>query len=170
MIDIIEEWRPVVGYEGLYEISNTGKVINIKTGHILKQHKDKDGYWVLSLKRDKYKSYFAHRLVAQAFIPNPDNLPMVNHKNEDKSNCMVDNLEWCDAKYNSTYGTARERMYEAKHRKTILKRELEKKKRELEKRELEKSWAKIEKSCAKLIKELKIQMIWKEYLYQMKSF
>ena len=78
MIDIIEEWRPVVGYEGLYEISNTGKVINIKTGHILKQHKDKDGYWVLSLKRDKYKTYFAHRLVAQAFIPNPDNLPVVS--------------------------------------------------------------------------------------------
>ena len=149
MTDIIEEWRPVVGYEGLYEVSNTGQVINIKTGHILKQHKDKDGYWVLSLKRDKYKTYFAHRLVAQAFIPNPDNLPMVNHKDEDKSNCMVDNLEWCDAKYNSTYGTARERMYEAKHRKTILKRELEK-------RELEKSWAKIEKSCAKLMKKLKI--------------
>lgn len=137
MIDIIEEWRPVVGYEGLYEVSNTGQVINIKTGHILKQHKDKDGYWVLSLKRDKYKSYFAHRLVAQAFIPNPDNLPMVNHKDEDKSNCMVDNLEWCDAKYNSTYGTVRERAAKTRHINVMLKKKyLE----ELKKKEYYKSY------------------------------
>lgn len=123
MIDIIEEWRPVVGYEGLYEVSNTGQVINIKTGHILKQHKDKDGYWVLSLKRDKYKTYFTHRLIAQAFIPNPDNLPMVNHKDEDKSNNRVTNLEWCNAKYNSTYGTARERAAKTRHINAMLKKE-----------------------------------------------
>ena len=137
MIDIIEEWRPVVGYEGLYEVSNIGQVINIKTGHILKQHKDKDGYWVLSLKRDKYKTYFAHRLVAQAFIPNPDNLPMVNHKDEDKTNNNVDNLEWCTAKYNSTYGTARERAAKTRHINVMLKKEyLE----ELKKKEYYKSY------------------------------
>ena len=167
---MIEEWRPVVGYEGLYEVSSYGRVrsldryveysngrIHLYKGKVLSLLKGKYGYIQVSVyyKRKMYKKY-VHRLVAQAFIPNPDNLPMVNHKDEDKSNCMVDNLEWCDAKYNSTYGTARERMYEAKHRKTILKRELEKKKRELEKRELEKSWAKIEKSCAKLMKKLKI--------------
>ena len=117
MVDIIEEWRPVVGYEGLYEVSNTGKVINIKTGHILKQHKDKDGYWVLSLKRDKYKNYFAHRLVAQAFIPNPNNLPQINHKDEDSTNNNVDNLEWCTCKYNINYNNLIERRSKKKCRK-----------------------------------------------------
>ena len=160
-----EEWRPVVGYEGLYEVSNTGQVRSLDKydslgvfwiGKLLSKLKV-GGYFMVKLRKDGIqKMCLIHRLVAQSFIPNPLNLPQVNHKDEDKTNNMVDNLEWCDAKYNSTYGTAREREYETKHRKTILKRELEKKKRELEKRELEKSWAKIEESCAKLIKELKI--------------
>ena len=58
-----------------------------------------------------------HRLVAQAFLPNPDNLPMINHKDEDKTNNRVDNLEWCTAKYNANYGTIQER-----HRNTMLER------------------------------------------------
>ena len=114
---MIEEWRPIPGYEGLYEVSNTGRVRSVdryvKTcygsyrlhkGKVLSPGIRPDGYLVVSL---QYRMFRVHRLVAQAFLPNPDNLPQVNHKDENPGNNNVDNLEWCTAKYNNNFGTAR---------------------------------------------------------------
>ena len=116
-----EEWRPIGGYEGLYEVSNLGRVRSVdryvkskgesywlRKGKMLSPAKDKNGYLKVNLYcNGKCKTINVHRLVAQEFIPNPDNLPQINHKDEDKTNNRVDNLEWCDAKYNINYGTAR---------------------------------------------------------------
>lgn len=114
-----EIWRPVVGYEGLYEVSNTGRVRRVSDLMVLK-FSDSRGYYGVHLRKDgKRKTFRVHRLVAQAFILNPDGLPEVNHIDENKSNNSVDNLEWCDHKYNSLYGTRLERI-----RKTRLKRGL----------------------------------------------
>lgn len=111
----MEEWKPVKGYEGLYEVSNLGRVKSLnyrRTGkeRILKGRKNNWGYLqVILYKDDKRKNYKIHRLVAQAFLPNPDNLPEVNHKDEDKTNNCVDNLEYCNNYYNVNYGTRNER-------------------------------------------------------------
>ena len=108
-----EYWKPVVGYEGHYQVSNFGSVKSIKFGKeiILKQHINKGGYYyVCLLKNGKHKNYYVHRLVAQAFIPNPYKLPQVNHKDENKTNNNVDNLEWCTNEYNHNYGTINERI------------------------------------------------------------
>lgn len=105
----MELWKDIKGYEGLYIISNTGKVKSLKYNRLLKpvlQH----GYLYIHLcKNAKDTAYLLHRLVAQHFIDNPDNLPEVNHKDEDKVNNDASNLEWCDAKYNSNYGTRNKR-------------------------------------------------------------
>ena len=112
-----EEWRPIEGYEGLYEVSNTGQVrsfdryvkysngrIHLHKGKVLSPIKDRDGYLQVNLcYSGRINSIKIHRLVAQAFIPNPDNLPQVNHKDEVKTNNNVDNLEWCDSKYNNNF-------------------------------------------------------------------
>lgn len=117
-----EVWKDIQGYEGLYQVSNLGRVkhlpyeymINntkiIKKEHILKPHKNNCGYMLVSLfKSRKNRQFFLHRLVAKAFIPNTNNLPEVNHKDEDKTNNRLSNLEWCTRKYNINYGTAIER-------------------------------------------------------------
>lgn len=117
-----EIWKDIAGYEGLYQVSNLGRVksldkyipfngtISLRKGKILKQKTNKYGYKCLRLfKNGCGKWLIAHRIVAQAFIPNPNNLPQVNHKDENKSNNLVENLEWCDAKYNMNYGTRIER-------------------------------------------------------------
>lgn len=89
-------------YEGLYAITEDGQIWGYKRKRFLKPGSDKDGYLQVSLsKNGKTKTFKVHRLVAQAFIPNPNNLPQVNHKDENKQNNCVDNLEWCDAKYNN---------------------------------------------------------------------
>ena len=116
---MIEEWRPIEGYEGLYEVSNTGRVRSLDRfivdslghkrfykGKVLIPVKSNLGYLFVGLYcNEKNKRYLVHRLVAQAFIENPDNLPEINHKDEDKTNNSVENLEWCTAKYNLSYGT-----------------------------------------------------------------
>lgn len=100
-----EEWRMIPGYEGLYMVSSIGRVKNCRTGKIMKPFEYK-GYLQISLTKNGIrKTYRVHRLVAMAFIPNPNNLPEVNHKDEDGSNNCVDNLEWCTRKYNNNYGT-----------------------------------------------------------------
>ena len=108
----MEEWRTIEGYEGKYQVSNLGKVKSLKDRYgnprekILHQGKNSNGYLLVVLyKEGKLKHYLVHRLVANAFIPNPNNYPYVNHKDENPSNNCVDNLEWCDAKYNINYGT-----------------------------------------------------------------
>lgn len=106
-----EIWKDIEGYEGLYQVSNMGNVRSLrfrKTNktNILKLSNDSRGYQRICLfKDDKRKCYLVHRLVAQAFISNESNYAEVNHKDENPSNNRVENLEWCDAKYNVNYGT-----------------------------------------------------------------
>lgn len=101
-----EEWRMIPGYEGLYMVSNLGRVFGLKSKCILKEEIDIWGYYRVTLwKNNKYKHFKIARLVAMAFIPNPNNLPCVNHKDENKANNCVDNLEWCTQEYNNNYGT-----------------------------------------------------------------
>lgn len=111
----MEEWRDVVGYEGVYQVSDQGNVrsLNYHGEHriaILKNRLNRSGYYEVALcKNNTMKPFKVHRLVAIAFIPNPHNLPCVNHKDENKLNNRVDNLEWCTHKYNTNYGTCQER-------------------------------------------------------------
>lgn len=110
---MIEEWKPIDGYEGRYEVSNTGKVISLNYGGTkgkVKELAPQDngrGYLAVGLRDAKGRnSHYVHRLVAQAFIPNPQNFLEVNHLDEDKSNNQVSNLEWCNRKHNVNYGSA----------------------------------------------------------------
>lgn len=95
-----EIWRDVVGYEGLYEVSTKGRVRNKKTNRILGGAYNQFGYKRIILKG---KKYLIHRLVALAFIPNPQNLPYINHIDENKNNNDISNLEWVSASYNVSY-------------------------------------------------------------------
>ena len=103
MVRIIEKYPN-------YTISDKGEIVNINTNKELKPYIRNDGYVIISLSKGgkKYKCYL-HRLVAETFIPNPDNLPQVNHKDENKSNNCVSNLEWITPKDNCNYGTRNER-------------------------------------------------------------
>ena len=108
-----EIWKPILNYEGLYEVSNWGRVKSLKFGkeRILKPGTNKYGYLIVILcKNGKVKSFSVHRLVAEAFLPNPHNYPCVNHKDECKTNNNVNNLEWCTYTYNNNYGTKIERI------------------------------------------------------------
>lgn len=105
-----EEWRPVPNYEGLYEVSNMG---NVRSLPRLGTHTTKPtlisphlrcGYYHVTLwKNNRQKDFTVHRLVALAFIPNPEKLPFINHKDEVRTNNEVNNLEWCTPKYNYNY-------------------------------------------------------------------
>lgn len=110
-----EIWCPIKGYEGLYEVSDQGMVksIGYDKERILKTVRMTNGYLKVNLcKNGETKTFKVHRLVAKTFIPNPQNLPEVNHKDEDKENNSVQNLEWCDQKYNINYGTRTQRQAE----------------------------------------------------------
>lgn len=104
---IDEVWKPIVGYEGLYEVSNLGRVKTLKINNdkarhqktkILKQCKNSSGYLIVNLSN---KTKRVHRLVAMTFIPNPNKLPIINHKDGNKLNNNVSNLEWCTHSYNN---------------------------------------------------------------------
>ena len=110
-----EVWKDVSGYEGMYEVSNLGRVKSLKQGkeRILKPKTEKCGHLHVGLyKNGEQKKYYVHRLVAQVFLSNPQNLPMINHKDDNPSNNQVENLEFCTAKYNSNYGTRTQRQAE----------------------------------------------------------
>ena len=113
-----EIWKDIEGYEGKYQVSNLGNVKSLSylgTGKekLLKPFKTEDGYLFIGLnKNNKRKFYKIHRLVAQAFIDNPNNYPIINHKDENKRNNNMNNLEWCTIKYNINYGTATKRRSE----------------------------------------------------------
>lgn len=118
----MEIWKDIAGYEGLYQVSNWGRVKSLwfSKEKILKGGRNNKGYLsVLLCKDGKIKRHLIHRLVAEAFIPNPLNLSEVNHKSEDKLDNRVENLEWCDHKYNNNYGTRNDRISE-KLSKTVL--------------------------------------------------
>ena len=111
-----EIWKDVSGYEGLYQISNLGRVKSFRKWkraycpeeYILKHSKNNRGYHVVTLyKENSKKKFLVHRLVAQEFIENTSHFQHVNHKDENKDNNVVDNLEWCSVQYNNSYGTAR---------------------------------------------------------------
>jgi hypothetical protein len=107
--------KPIKGFEGLYEISDKGEVITLKkelptptTKYILKERKSKgyknqQGYLVFDFRRRGGKCVLVHRLVAEAFIPNPNNYPQINHKDGNKQNNNVDNLEWCNNSVNQLH-------------------------------------------------------------------
>lgn len=122
-----EIWKDVVGFEDYYQVSNLGNVrskdrevntwhgVILKKGRILKQSIGKNGYYSVCLQvQNKKKSYSVHRMVAQAFIQNKDNLPYINHKDENPLNNIASNLEWCTAMYNINYGTCKERRNQTK--------------------------------------------------------
>ncbi len=115
-----EIWKDIDGTSGRYQVSNLGNVrafTRFRNGELLKFGKYSNGYLFVHFAKDTDKkgerhSYLIHRLVAQAFIPNPENLPQVNHKDEDKTNNKVENLEWCTHIYNQNYGTKNQRIGE----------------------------------------------------------
>ena len=118
MTELVEQWRPIEGYEGLYQVSNLGRVRSLDRidcagrrlkGKILSPEVARGYVQVQLWKEGKLKWFKVHRLVAQTFIHNPEGLPQINHKDEDKTNNIVDNLEYCDGKYNMNYGTRIER-------------------------------------------------------------
>lgn len=117
-----EIWKAIEGYENLYEISNKGRLrsmdrsipqqgrLQLYKGKLLSTYINNSGYVAIKLsKNNKKRSFLVHRLVAVAFLPNPKQLPYINHKDEDKSNNNIENLEWCTAIYNINYGTSKKR-------------------------------------------------------------
>lgn len=107
---MVEEWRDVEGFNGKYQVSNLGRVRSTRhksviRNKILKPGRDTNGYLKVSLGNGDgtFKQATIHRMVATAFIPNPDNLEMVNHKDENPANNCVENLEWCTRSYNQIY-------------------------------------------------------------------
>lgn len=124
----MEIWKSIRGYETLYEVSSYGRVRSLKhlvkqsgnkgatfsryyNGKVITQREGIGGYIFVCLSNGASKKTMrVHKLVAEAFIPNPNNYPQINHKDENKSNNRVDNLEWCSPSYNCNYGTRIDRI------------------------------------------------------------
>ena len=122
-----EVWKDVAGYEGVYQVSNKGNVRSVARkdsigrkcgGRMLKPGYDKDGYLRVNIyKNGKQKTRFIHRLVAGAFVPNPNGYSEINHRDENKVNNYANNLEWCTREYNNNHGTRSERSSQARSKK-----------------------------------------------------
>lgn len=109
----MEHWKKIKDFDN-YSVSDCGRVRNDKKNTYMNP-KHCHGHLRISLyNKDGFKRFFVHRLVAEAFIPNPNNYPIINHKNEKKDDNRVENLEWCTYKYNSNYGTCREKISASK--------------------------------------------------------
>ena len=108
-----EEWKDIEGYENKYQVSNLGRVKSLKSNIIMKQNLNKkyNRYSIMLWKNGKSKRFWVARLVAKAFVfnPNPNIFTQVNHKDENKTNNNSNNLEWCTVAYNNTYGTRLQR-------------------------------------------------------------
>lgn len=125
-----ENWKDILGYEGFYQVSNLGRVRSVdrivkgvfgsiqhKKSVILAPAMNAAGYYFVVLtKNAKGKAFRVHRLVAEAFIPNPCNYPIINHKDENKLNNNVNNLEWCTYSYNTTYNNSMARRQNTKNK------------------------------------------------------
>lgn len=131
-----EIWRPIKGYECLYEVSSLGRIKSVLTGKIKAKCLCKNGYYYCHLYKDNQRELKkVSRIVAEAFIPNPNNYPCINHKDENKKNDFVfinpdgtvdfekSNLEWCSYSYNSSYGTCSNRMIKTRNNKVAKNRE-----------------------------------------------
>ena len=130
----LEIWKPIEDYEGLYEVSSLGNVKSLK-GHsnfereklLAKHYNDRDGqrYYCVTLydRNGGRKTVKVHRLVAKAFIPNPNKLELINHKDENTLNNSVDNLEWCSRQYNICYRDAQLKGARKRQKKVIFKKD-----------------------------------------------
>lgn len=135
----MEIWKDIEGYEGLYQVSNEGRVKSLQREIVYKDGRKKVleekilhnllsdlGYYhVILSKNGVPKRYKVHRLVAKAFIANPNNLPVINHKDENPKNNVVENLEWCTQGYNVRYGTMIERGRQTQFNREDLSKEVE---------------------------------------------
>lgn len=135
----VENWRDIEGYEGSYQVSDCGRVKSLQRKITYKDGREKVlqekilhnflsdlGYYhVMLSKNGTPKRYKVHRLVAKAFIPNPNELPIINHRDECKTNNVVENLEWCDQNYNIHYGTMIDRGKEKQLNRSDLSKEVE---------------------------------------------
>lgn len=117
-----EEWRDIPGWEGVYQVSNKGNIVSLNYNRTRKRRLripriGKGGYLYINLhKSGVTKTMKIHRIVAMTFIPNPKNLPQINHKDENKLNNNAENLEWCDSSYNNKYGSRPRKVLDAHKR------------------------------------------------------
>ena len=127
-----EIWKDIKGYEGFYQVSNMGRVKNIK-GKIRKSRIIKSGYVIIDLNKNCHKkTYYVHRLVAETFIPNTENKPEVDHINTDKTDNRVENLRWATRKDNQNNPLTRKRNSET-HKGKIMSEEFKQKQSETHK-------------------------------------
>lgn len=118
-MEIKEFWKDIPDFSN-YQASNKGKIRNKRNKKILKNNKRKDGYEVICLVVNNiHKMCYVHRIIAKTFIDNPNKLSFINHKDENKSNNNIDNLEWCTQKYNNNFGTRGKRISKALNLKII---------------------------------------------------